>query len=378
MSFKSDEVQFTDDDVTVQFSNQELHSQIKCLTYAKNPWQKTATDSKIMALMLTTRLHNGSSVVSVNLCWAFTGHSAAAGSVGKFCKHSRQPNYQSHYQAPEGALLIDSLAEDGQEEDGGNGWAQVAGDGLDVVKELPALRRLDHGHPGNADTNQAQYEQPANDHELPLLGGGAYFGVDVHGEEGAGAIKDGSEGAHQRGQHHREHQASQSIWHELHHHRWIGNVCTANLCPTSRLAHRGNDTRHSISVENAADHAWHHHQEHGQQLQVAAHDAASLDMGHVFPREASLDNDLVSAPIPQGQNAQAKDESRPREVAIHRVPENVEGIWTGSVALFGDGHVIVGDVGWDCCHVLLQQALISSDFFKSCGRSYNRSGQGRL
>lgn len=30
--------------------------------------------------------------------------------------------------------LIDTLAEDAQEEDGGDGWAKVAGDGLDVVK----------------------------------------------------------------------------------------------------------------------------------------------------------------------------------------------------------------------------------------------------
>lgn len=63
-------------------------------------------------------------------------------------------------QGPAAHLLIDSLAEDGQEEDGGNGRTQVTGDGLDVVKELPALRRLDHGHPGDADANQAQDEQP--------------------------------------------------------------------------------------------------------------------------------------------------------------------------------------------------------------------------
>lgn len=64
------------------------------------------------------------------------------------------------HQGPAAHLLIDSLAEDGQEEDGGNGRSQVTGDGLDVVKELPALCRLDHGHPGDADANQAQDEQP--------------------------------------------------------------------------------------------------------------------------------------------------------------------------------------------------------------------------
>lgn len=35
--------------------------------------------------------------------------------------------------------FIDSLAENGQCEDGSDGWSQITGNGLNVVKELPAL-----------------------------------------------------------------------------------------------------------------------------------------------------------------------------------------------------------------------------------------------
>ena len=37
-----------------------------------------------------------------------------------------------------------------------------------------------------------------------------HLGVEVNGEEGAGAVEDGGQGAHERGQHDRKHQASQS------------------------------------------------------------------------------------------------------------------------------------------------------------------------
>lgn len=45
-------------------------------------------------------------------------------------------------------------------------------------------------------------------------------------------------------------------------------------------------------VKNAADHAWHDHEEHGHQLQIAAQDAARLDVGQALPRQAALYNDL--------------------------------------------------------------------------------------
>lgn len=55
-------------------------------------------------------------------------------------------------------MLIDSLAEDSEQEDSGDGGSQVTGDGLDVVEELPTLCRLYDGHPGDADANQHQDE----------------------------------------------------------------------------------------------------------------------------------------------------------------------------------------------------------------------------
>lgn len=51
---------------------------------------------------------------------------------------------------------------------------------------------------------------PAGDHELLFAGLASNPGVDVHGEEGAGAVEDGGEGAHEGGQHDGEHEASQT------------------------------------------------------------------------------------------------------------------------------------------------------------------------
>lgn len=56
--------------------------------------------------------------------------------------------------------LIDSLAEDSKQEDCCDGWSQVTGDGLDVVEELSTLCWLYDGHPGDADADQHQHEQP--------------------------------------------------------------------------------------------------------------------------------------------------------------------------------------------------------------------------
>lgn len=60
--------------------------------------------------------------------------------------------------------LVDSFAEDAEDEDGCDRRCEVAGDGLDVVEELAALGRLHHGDPGYADSDQAQDEQSANTH----------------------------------------------------------------------------------------------------------------------------------------------------------------------------------------------------------------------
>lgn len=43
--------------------------------------------------------------------------------------------------------LCNPLAEDGQQEEGGDGRGQVAGNRLDVVKQLPAVGALDDGDP---------------------------------------------------------------------------------------------------------------------------------------------------------------------------------------------------------------------------------------
>lgn len=45
-------------------------------------------------------------------------------------------------------------------------------------------------------------------------------------------------------------------------------------------------------VENPADHPWEHHEEHGQQFQVATHDAAGLDVGQTASCKTPLDDHL--------------------------------------------------------------------------------------
>lgn len=45
-------------------------------------------------------------------------------------------------------------------------------------------------------------------------------------------------------------------------------------------------------VKNAANHAWHDHEEHGHQLQVATQDASSLDVSQILSSQAALHNYL--------------------------------------------------------------------------------------
>lgn len=52
--------------------------------------------------------------------------------------------------------FIDPLDKHSQEEDGGDRGSQIAGDGLDVIKQLTALGRLHHGDPADADSYNAQ------------------------------------------------------------------------------------------------------------------------------------------------------------------------------------------------------------------------------
>ena len=57
--------------------------------------------------------------------------------------------------------FCDPLAEDGQQEEGSDGRGQVAGDRLDVVKELPAVGDLDDGDPEDADDDQEHHKHSA-------------------------------------------------------------------------------------------------------------------------------------------------------------------------------------------------------------------------
>lgn len=57
--------------------------------------------------------------------------------------------------------LCDPLAENGQQEEGGDRRGQVAGDRLDVVEELPAVGALNDGDPEDADDNQEHHEHSA-------------------------------------------------------------------------------------------------------------------------------------------------------------------------------------------------------------------------
>lgn len=49
---------------------------------------------------------------------------------------------------------------------------------------------------------QQENALPASNHQLLLTGSLPNFGVDVHREQSAGAVEDGGQRAHQRGQHH--------------------------------------------------------------------------------------------------------------------------------------------------------------------------------
>lgn len=121
--------------------------------------------------------------------------------------------------------LIDTFAKDCKHEDGCDRWSEIAGDWLDVVKELAALSWLYYGDPRYAHTNQGQDEHsarvkqtfrdsrvqtiktvivkdklicvlPASNHELPLFGVGTDLSVDIHGEERTSTVKNGGKWAH--------------------------------------------------------------------------------------------------------------------------------------------------------------------------------------
>lgn len=61
--------------------------------------------------------------------------------------------------------FIDPLDKYSQEEDWGDGRSQVAGHGLDVIKELTALGRLDDWYPADADGYDAQDPHSEEEHQ---------------------------------------------------------------------------------------------------------------------------------------------------------------------------------------------------------------------
>lgn len=183
---------------------------------------------------------------------------AAAGSEPELGNHATQAHDQASHQAPERPLqvkvggvttapagglsvcrsphrFIDPLHKHSQEEDGSDGRGQVAGHGLDVIKQLTALGCLDDGDPADADGHDAQdpdsgegrtrqpgrgnrsqvcgggghRTSPAHNQELSLAGLRPDASPDVHGEQGAAAVEDGGQRGHEGSQHHRQHQTPQ-------------------------------------------------------------------------------------------------------------------------------------------------------------------------
>lgn len=68
---------------------------------------------------------------------------------------------------------------------------------------------------------------PPRNHELFLRCSLPDLGVDVHGEEGAGAVEDGGQGAHERGHHDWQHQAPQP-WKRRRF--WVGRTALQRFC----------------------------------------------------------------------------------------------------------------------------------------------------
>lgn len=89
----------------------------------------------------------------------------------------------------------------------------------------------------------------------------------------------------------------------------------------------------------------------------------TLERGAVCLAFASFPHYLICAPVPHGNDAQAKDEPWPRQVP-GGVPEDVEGVAAGGVALGIHLSAPIGGVGWNSCHVFLHESLIPSYFSK--------------
>ena len=79
-----------------------------------------------------------------------------------------------------------------------------------LLKERHSTIRLSIARLLRGVLGRARVPSPSGYEELSLRCLLPYLGVKIHGEEGAGTVEDGGQGAHERSQHDRQHQASQS------------------------------------------------------------------------------------------------------------------------------------------------------------------------
>lgn len=74
---------------------------------------------------------------------------------------------------------------------------------------------------------------------------------------------------------------------------------------------------------------------------------------------------LIRAPVPQSKDAQTKDEPWPRQISSDGISEDVKGITPRSVAFWINLNIPIGDIGWNCFHVLPHESIIPS-YFRKC------------
>lgn len=80
--------------------------------------------------------------------------------------------------------------------------------------------------------------------------------------------------------------------------------------------------------------------------------------------KCNVSNYLISAPVVQGDDGDAKDNSRPGEVSSNGISEDMERIQAREVAFWLGSPVSFTDYAWLSIYVTTQQLLVSSHFFK--------------
>ena len=133
----------------------------------------------------------------------------------KLDSKTNDPNGKASHERPKSSRLVEASPEKSHEEDDGYRRAEQVGDGLDVVEQLRLLVAGDDRHPGDADQQQEEDEDPAHQQQLHLWGVLPDPRPDVHGEDGRGRVEDRGEGGHEGGHHHGQHQPTESGRHEV-------------------------------------------------------------------------------------------------------------------------------------------------------------------